>query len=133
MERLRRQALGKALIGGPWELVDQNGKLTSSKDFLGKWVLIYFGFTHCPDICPDEIEKMVNITDQLGEIVGFRAKLVLFRSCRLFPDKDPSCPNVTPLFFTVDPDRDTVETVKKYVSGSFLMPYYPSIIWEWVM
>jgi len=66
MERDRQRQLGKSLIGGPWELVNHDGKLTNEQDYLGKWTFIYFGFTHCPDVCPDEIEKMVQVLDKLG-------------------------------------------------------------------
>lgn len=76
---------GKARIGGEWELVNVDGKLEGSKELLGSWVLMYFGFTNCPDICPDEIEKMVDIVDKLDS------------------DRDPI--PVVPVFITVDPSR----------------------------
>lgn len=66
----RTRKMGKASIGGKWELIDTDGKLRKSEDFHGKWVLIYFGFTHCPDVCPDELEKMSGIVEDLSKFVA---------------------------------------------------------------
>lgn len=86
---------GKALVGGPFELVNHNGETVTDRDFLGQNLLIYFGFTYCPDICPTELSKMAAAIDML-----------------------PDDANVTPVFITIDPERDGVEEVKTY-AGAF--------------
>lgn len=95
MEMDRRKSLGKAAIGGSFELIDTNRKPTTNKDFLGKWVLLYFGFSHCPDICPEEMEKMVKVVDNISNMKNM--------------------PELVPLFISVDPERDTPEVVGKYI------------------
>lgn len=91
LEQLRKVAVGQ----GGFNLVDHTGQRRSKSDYLGYWVLLYFGFTHCPDICPDELDKMTSVVRIL--------------------DKDPSLPPVQPLFITVDPERDDVAAMAKYV------------------
>lgn len=92
--REKRKKLGTAAIGGTYELIDFDGKTRTDKDFLGQWILLYFGFTHCPDICPDEIEKLVKVVDKI--------------------DADKELPNLQPVFITVDPLRDTPKAMKQY-------------------
>ncbi|XP_011642759.1 protein SCO1 homolog, mitochondrial [Pogonomyrmex barbatus] len=92
--RERRRQLGKAKIGGKFELVNTEGKIVKSDDFLGQWLLLYFGFTHCPDVCPDEIEKMTNVVNTLEKEHNLK---------------------IQPIFISVDPDRDTPTVVGKYL------------------
>lgn len=89
------KSVGKPSIGGPFDLIDQDGKPFTSKDLLGKWVLMYFGFTHCPDVCPEELEKIVKVVDNI--------------------DKRRGKGSLIPVFITVDPDRDTPEAIKTYL------------------
>ena len=93
-----RGAAGTALasaIGGPFQLVDQNGKTVTDTDLKGKWSLIYFGYTHCPDACPTALNDISIALSELG------------------PKRDA----VRPVFITVDPERDTPETLKAYVTS----------------
>ena len=94
-DRLEPQSTGKALIGGPFSLVDASGKRVTEKDFTGRPMLVYFGFTHCPDVCPAGLQVIAAALDQLG-------------------DKSKG---LTPLFITVDPERDTPEVLGKYVAS----------------
>ncbi|KAM4843597.1 protein SCO1 homolog, mitochondrial [Thomomys bottae] len=95
LEKERQRSLGKPLLGGPFSLITHAGEPKTDKDYLGQWVLIYFGFTHCPDICPEELEKMIKVVDEIDSI--------------------PTLPNLTPLFITIDPERDTKEAIADYV------------------
>ena len=66
MEKDRTRQLGKAALGGLWELVDHTSVTRKSSDYHGHWLILYFGFTHCPDVCPDELEKMSKVVDAIG-------------------------------------------------------------------
>ena len=59
---------GKPSLGGTWTLVDQDGIPRTSADYIGKFTLLYFGFTHCPDICPSELVKVGKVMNELGTI-----------------------------------------------------------------
>ena len=61
------KSVGKPDLGGPFQLTDHNGKECSDKDYIGKWLMVYFGFTFCPDICPDELDKLTAVLNKLGK------------------------------------------------------------------
>ena len=84
---------GQIAVGGPFALIDQNGDKRTSKDFHGKYQLIYFGYTFCPDVCPTTLSAMALALDKLG----------------------PLADKVQPVFITVDPERDTAKIVGEYV------------------
>jgi protein SCO1/2 len=86
---------GKALVGGPFTLVDQHGKTVTDQDFRGRYMLIFFGFTHCPDICPAELQVISESLDALG----------------------PKAEKVVPVFVTLDPERDPPEVMGEYVKN----------------
>ncbi len=86
---------GKALIGGSFSLVDHKGKKVTEKDFKGRFMLVFFGYTYCPDVCPTELQVMTAALELLGT----------------------KADNVTPVFITIDPKRDTVEQMASYISN----------------
>jgi protein SCO1/2 len=65
-EKRQSKSVGKPDIGGPIELVGLDGQTVHSDQFKGKWTLLYFGFTFCPDICPEELDKMAEALDICG-------------------------------------------------------------------
>jgi protein SCO1/2 len=85
---------GVAAIGGPFKLIDQDGKPFTDADLKGKPVLVFFGYTHCPDVCPTALLEMSQVLRALGK------------------DAD----RATGLFITVDPERDTPEIIKAYLA-----------------
>lgn len=94
VEMEKQRSIGAASIECSFDLVDTNGKPRTSQEFLGKWLLVYFGFTHCPDVCPEELEKLATAVE------------------KLHADKV----DVVPIFITVDPWRDKPELIAKYLS-----------------
>ncbi|MGI9387885.1 MAG: SCO family protein [Methyloligellaceae bacterium] len=86
---------GKALIGGPFTMVDHNGKSVTDRDFTGRFALVFFGFTHCPDVCPASLQVTSEAMGQLG----------------------PLADKVSPLFVSVDPVRDTPDVLKTYLAN----------------
>lgn len=88
-------AQGEALIGGEFELVDGDNMPVHSRDFKGRYMLVYFGFTHCPDICPTTLLVIKNALDAL----------------------DTQKKRIVPIFISVDPERDTPPVIKQYTSN----------------
>ena len=89
------QSSGTALVGGPFSLVGADGKTVTDADFHGRYMLVFFGFTHCPDICPAELQVIAQALDKLG-------------------DKGKK---VVPVFITLDPERDTPQAMADYVKS----------------
>jgi len=86
---------GTPLIRSEFTLVDHTGRARTGSDFGGRWQLVFFGFTHCPDVCPTTLSAISLVLDELGD--------------------DAS--KVAPLFITIDPDRDTPEAMAEYVQA----------------
>lgn len=81
-------------VGGPFELTDHHGRRVTDQDFRGHYMLIFFGYTFCPDVCPTELGLIAEMIDLLGE---HGAQLL-------------------PLFITIDPERDDAATLSEYVA-----------------
>lgn len=91
--------LAGAKIGGPFALVDQDGRTRSDRDFAGRWRIMYFGYTFCPDVCPLDMQN-----------VGAGLKLLASRDAA-------KATKVVPIFVTVDPARDTPAILKQFVAA----------------
>ena len=94
-----------AAIGGPFALTNQDGRPVTDRDFAGRYRIMYFGFTHCPDICPTDLA-------------------VIGQALRRFEKSDPArAARVAPIFVSVDPERDTPAVLKEYVAA-----FHPRLI-----
>jgi cytochrome oxidase Cu insertion factor (SCO1/SenC/PrrC family) len=94
-DRVRPLGSGVALVGGPFTMVNHKGEVVTEKSFLGKPMLLFFGFTFCPDICPTELQVMTAAIAELGD-----------------KGKD-----IQPILVSIDPARDTPEVLAAYVSN----------------
>ncbi len=92
---------GNAAIGGPFDLLDHNGRPRTNSDFRGQFMLIYFGYSYCPDVCPTALQIMSTALQFLGKKAA----------------------SIQPIFITVDPKRDTPEHLKDYVKN-----FYPGMV-----
>jgi cytochrome oxidase Cu insertion factor (SCO1/SenC/PrrC family) len=94
-ELIEALATRRQPVGGPFDLIDHTGRRRTDADFRGKLVVLYFGYTHCPDVCPTELQAISLALDALGT----------------------ASDSVQPLFITVDPERDTPSVLADYVSS----------------
>jgi protein SCO1/2 len=86
---------GQADVGGPFQLTDQHGKRVGNQDFRGRYTLIYFGYSFCPDVCPTTLAVMAQALEKLGD----RSR------------------QVVPIFITIDPERDTPKVLDEYMKS----------------
>ena len=97
--------LAGATIGGPFALTDQDGRRVTDRDFAGRYRIMYFGYTSCPDVCPTDMQT-------------------LGAAMRMLDKSDPALSRrIVPIFVTVDPARDTPKALKQFVSA-----FYPRMI-----
>ncbi len=92
---LSGSGMSGALVGGPFTLQDGDGKQVADRDFRGKYMLVYFGYTFCPDVCPTTLNEVADAVERLG----------------------PKADMLRPIFITVDPKRDTPAVVKQYAAA----------------
>ncbi len=92
---------GEALVGGSFSMVDHTGSEVTDGTYSGRLMVVYFGFTYCPDVCPTQLLVLSEALDRLGE----------------------DAEQIAPLFVTVDPERDTPEALAQYVSN-----FHPNIV-----
>lgn len=90
----RQSDQGAAVLGGPFTLTDQNGRTVTDADFHGKYLLVYFGYTYCPDVCPTSLARNTEALDLLGK----------------------QGEEIVPILISVDPERDTPERLKEYAA-----------------
>lgn len=86
---------GRAAIGAPFTLIDQDGHTRRSQDFAGRYMLIYFGYTYCPDVCPTTLAFMGDALNRMGA----------------------KAERIVPIFITIDPERDTPKQLKTYMKS----------------
>jgi cytochrome oxidase Cu insertion factor (SCO1/SenC/PrrC family) len=94
-QEAKMTSVGEANIRSVFSLTDHTGRAVTEADYAGRWQLVFFGFTHCPDICPTTLAYMASVLDLLG----------------------PEAGRMAPLFVTVDPERDTVPVMAEYVAA----------------
>ena len=103
-----RPPLSGAKIGGPFELVDKTGRTVRWSQFDGKYRIIYFGYTYCPDVCPLDMQS-------------------LMRALARFDKEKPAlAAQVQPIFITIDPERDTPQAVGEFAAGLINYPIWPA-------
>ncbi|HEY0281697.1 MAG TPA: SCO family protein, partial [Rhizomicrobium sp.] len=89
------RSAGEASVGGPFTLTDQNGEMRRAEDFRGRFMLVYFGYSYCPDVCPTTLAVMADALDRLGS----------------------KAERIVPIFITVDPGRDSPRVLKSYLKA----------------
>lgn len=86
-------------IGGPFELTDKHGATVRWSDFEGKWRIVYFGYAYCPDVCPTDVQR-------------------LMQGYRIYAKQQPElAANIQPIFITIDPERDTPKVVGEFAAA----------------